>query len=59
MREIMKDGGGNQYKMPHSHIRERQQEDPSNVVDYVVPWETYNYSVNTLNELRHTRDNLS
>jgi len=59
MRNILMDGGGNQYLMTHSNIRKRQKLDPSIVVDYAVPEGLINYAKNTLRELYNTKANLS
>lgn len=59
MREILKDGGGNQYVMPHTGIRNRQSEDPNTAVDYTIPEDVIKHAKDELELLINTRDNKS
>ncbi len=51
MREILKNGGGNQYDMPHTGVRTRQAKNKDSTVDYNVPHDMFIYAKHQLNEL--------
>ena len=56
-RELLTDSGGNEYKLPHSAIRKRQNNGVQ-VVDYSLSREVYRSAIAALGELRDAIDEL-